>query len=69
MADRKYYNTFCEICGAVGNRINSDGWVTCELHRTSERPSKPTFVWNTGEMWGNREVERPWTMPEDEESS
>lgn len=69
MKKRKYYNSFCEICGKVGNVPNPDGCFTCVEHMDTPRPPKPLFKWNTGEPVGEDEIlDRPWLTPDDEDS-
>ena len=63
-------NTTCEICGSIGNLIDDDGWVTCESHRHSIRPTRRLWHWRTGNRLGPYvgldddeqpgELVRPW---------
>lgn len=53
-------NTTCELCGRIGNHFTNDGWMTCETHVDAERPPRPLFAWNTGEVFDPAVVIRPW---------
>jgi len=60
MVTRKYYNSFCEVCGRVGRRVTVDGWTTCNEHFDSEKPKAPIYNWHNGEPLKPGEDMKPW---------